>query len=45
VITQDVPGDALALERSQQTVKQGWAKRLREERQARKKDAADAKKP
>ena len=44
VITQDVPGDALALERSQQTVKQGWAKRLREERLARKKDAADAKK-
>jgi bifunctional UDP-N-acetylglucosamine pyrophosphorylase/glucosamine-1-phosphate N-acetyltransferase len=45
VITQDVPGDALALERSQQTVKQGWAKRLREERLARKKDAVDAKKP
>src|SRR6185437_10545264 len=43
VITEDVPADALALERSQQTVKEGWAKRLREERLARKKDAADAK--
>ena len=29
VITKDVPPDALALERSQQTVKEGWAKRLR----------------
>ena len=29
VITKDVPADALALERSQQTVKEGWAKRLR----------------
>jgi len=30
VITRDVPADALALERSEQTVKPGWAKRLRE---------------
>jgi bifunctional UDP-N-acetylglucosamine pyrophosphorylase / glucosamine-1-phosphate N-acetyltransferase len=30
VITKDVPADALALERSPQTVKEGWAKRLRE---------------
>ena len=45
VITKDVPDDALALERSQQTVKEGWAKRLRAERLARKKDASDAKKP
>jgi bifunctional UDP-N-acetylglucosamine pyrophosphorylase/glucosamine-1-phosphate N-acetyltransferase len=44
VITKDVPGDALALERSQQTVKEGWAKRLRDERLARKKDASDGKK-
>jgi bifunctional UDP-N-acetylglucosamine pyrophosphorylase/glucosamine-1-phosphate N-acetyltransferase len=29
VITRDVPADALALERAQQTVKEGWAKRLR----------------
>ena len=29
VITRDVPADALALERTQQTVKEGWAKRLR----------------
>jgi bifunctional UDP-N-acetylglucosamine pyrophosphorylase/glucosamine-1-phosphate N-acetyltransferase len=29
VITRDVPADALALERSEQTVKEGWAKRLR----------------
>ena len=29
VITKDVPADALALERCQQTVKEGWAKRLR----------------
>ena len=45
VITKDVPDDALALERSQQTVKEGWAKRLRDERLARKKDASDGKKP
>jgi bifunctional UDP-N-acetylglucosamine pyrophosphorylase/glucosamine-1-phosphate N-acetyltransferase len=32
VITEDVPADALALERSQQTVKEGWARRLRETR-------------
>jgi bifunctional UDP-N-acetylglucosamine pyrophosphorylase/glucosamine-1-phosphate N-acetyltransferase len=29
VITRDVPADALALERAQQTIKEGWAKRLR----------------
>ena len=29
VITKDVPADALALERAQQTIKEGWAKRLR----------------
>ncbi|MGN6570264.1 MAG: bifunctional UDP-N-acetylglucosamine diphosphorylase/glucosamine-1-phosphate N-acetyltransferase GlmU [Pseudolabrys sp.] len=45
VITKDVPGDALAIERAQQTVKEGWAKRLREVRLARKKGGADAKKP
>jgi bifunctional UDP-N-acetylglucosamine pyrophosphorylase / glucosamine-1-phosphate N-acetyltransferase len=28
-ITQDVPGDALALGRSRQVVKEGWAARLR----------------
>jgi bifunctional UDP-N-acetylglucosamine pyrophosphorylase/glucosamine-1-phosphate N-acetyltransferase len=30
VITRDVPADALALGRSRQTVKEGWASRLRE---------------
>ena len=30
VITRDVPAESLALERSQQVVKEGWAKRLRE---------------
>jgi bifunctional UDP-N-acetylglucosamine pyrophosphorylase/glucosamine-1-phosphate N-acetyltransferase len=30
VITRDVPADALAVERSQQTVKEGWAKRFRD---------------
>jgi bifunctional UDP-N-acetylglucosamine pyrophosphorylase/glucosamine-1-phosphate N-acetyltransferase len=30
VITQDVPADSLALERSTQTIKPGWAKRLRQ---------------
>jgi bifunctional UDP-N-acetylglucosamine pyrophosphorylase/glucosamine-1-phosphate N-acetyltransferase len=30
VITMDVPDDSLALGRGQQTVKEGWAKRLRE---------------
>jgi bifunctional UDP-N-acetylglucosamine pyrophosphorylase/glucosamine-1-phosphate N-acetyltransferase len=29
VITQDVPGDALALERSQQEVREGWAAKFR----------------
>jgi bifunctional UDP-N-acetylglucosamine pyrophosphorylase/glucosamine-1-phosphate N-acetyltransferase len=37
VITKDVPADALALERSQQTVKEGWAKRLRDLKSAGKK--------
>jgi bifunctional UDP-N-acetylglucosamine pyrophosphorylase/glucosamine-1-phosphate N-acetyltransferase len=36
VITRDVPADALALERSQQTVKQGWAKAFRDRKSARK---------
>lgn len=45
VITKDVPADALSLERAQQTVKDGWAKRLREMRLPRKKDAEAAKKP
>jgi bifunctional UDP-N-acetylglucosamine pyrophosphorylase / glucosamine-1-phosphate N-acetyltransferase len=30
VITRDVPDDALAVERSQQTMREGWAKRFRE---------------
>ncbi len=30
VITRDVPADALAVERSEQTVKEGWAKRFRD---------------
>jgi bifunctional UDP-N-acetylglucosamine pyrophosphorylase/glucosamine-1-phosphate N-acetyltransferase len=30
VITRDVPDDALALERGQQTAREGWAKRFRE---------------
>ncbi len=29
VVTKDVPADALALTRGEQTIKQGWAKRLR----------------
>ena len=29
VITRDVPADALALERAEQTIKEGWARRLR----------------
>jgi bifunctional UDP-N-acetylglucosamine pyrophosphorylase/glucosamine-1-phosphate N-acetyltransferase len=37
VITRDVPADALAIGRGQQVVKQGWAARLRELRQGRKK--------
>ena len=45
VITKDVPADALAIGRGQQTVKEGWAKRLRETWLLRKKDAGDAKKP
>jgi bifunctional UDP-N-acetylglucosamine pyrophosphorylase/glucosamine-1-phosphate N-acetyltransferase len=30
VITRDVPEDSLAVERSEQTVREGWAKRFRE---------------
>jgi bifunctional UDP-N-acetylglucosamine pyrophosphorylase/glucosamine-1-phosphate N-acetyltransferase len=30
VVTEDVPADALALSRTEQTVKEGWAKRLRQ---------------
>jgi bifunctional UDP-N-acetylglucosamine pyrophosphorylase/glucosamine-1-phosphate N-acetyltransferase len=37
VITKDVPSGALALERSQQTIKEGWAERLRSLRSAGKK--------
>ena len=32
VVTEDVPGDALAIARSRQTVKEGWAKRRREQK-------------
>jgi bifunctional UDP-N-acetylglucosamine pyrophosphorylase/glucosamine-1-phosphate N-acetyltransferase len=45
VITKDVPADALALGRGQQTVKEGWAKRLREARILSKNAAPAAKKP
>ena len=38
VITQDVPANALALGRGRQTVKEGWAKRLRERKSAGKTD-------
>lgn len=34
VITQDVPANALALERSPQTVKEGWAKKVQEQKAA-----------
>jgi bifunctional UDP-N-acetylglucosamine pyrophosphorylase / glucosamine-1-phosphate N-acetyltransferase len=37
VITKDVPPDSLALTRAKQTVKEGWAKRLREFARLRKK--------
>ncbi|HEY0224093.1 MAG TPA: DapH/DapD/GlmU-related protein, partial [Pseudolabrys sp.] len=30
VVTKDVPADALAVARTQQTIKEGWAKRLRQ---------------
>jgi bifunctional UDP-N-acetylglucosamine pyrophosphorylase/glucosamine-1-phosphate N-acetyltransferase len=30
VITRDVPDDALAVERGQQTMREGWAKRFRD---------------
>ena len=36
-ITQDVPSDSLAVARSNQVIKQGWAARKREERKAQKK--------
>jgi len=38
VINRDVPGDALAVGRGQQVIKQGWAARLREMRRAGKKN-------
>jgi bifunctional UDP-N-acetylglucosamine pyrophosphorylase/glucosamine-1-phosphate N-acetyltransferase len=37
VITHDVPADALAVGRGRQTVKEGWARRLREHKSATKK--------
>ena len=37
VITRDVPADALSIARGQQVDKEGWAKRFREAKQARKK--------
>ncbi|MBA7715338.1 Bifunctional protein GlmU [subsurface metagenome] len=40
VLTKDVPSDSLALERSDQVIKEGWAKRRRElkkKRQSKKK--------
>ncbi|MGO4715324.1 bifunctional UDP-N-acetylglucosamine diphosphorylase/glucosamine-1-phosphate N-acetyltransferase GlmU [Bradyrhizobium sp. 2TAF24] len=40
VVTRDVPDDALAVERSQQTVRDGWAKRFRDARLARRKPKA-----
>ena len=30
VVTKDVPADSLAVGRAQQTIKEGWAKRLRQ---------------
>jgi bifunctional UDP-N-acetylglucosamine pyrophosphorylase/glucosamine-1-phosphate N-acetyltransferase len=39
VVTKDVPADALALERSEQVIKEGWAVRLREVKELRKKKA------
>ena len=36
VITQNVPNDALAIARGQQTVKPGWAKKYRELKKAKK---------
>jgi bifunctional UDP-N-acetylglucosamine pyrophosphorylase/glucosamine-1-phosphate N-acetyltransferase len=39
VVTKDVPADALALERSEQVIKEGWAARLREVKELRKKKA------
>ena len=38
VVTKDVPADALAVERSQQIVKDGWAARRRAAWAARKKE-------
>jgi bifunctional UDP-N-acetylglucosamine pyrophosphorylase/glucosamine-1-phosphate N-acetyltransferase len=37
VVTKDVPADALALERAEQVIKEGWAARLREVKELRKK--------
>ena len=42
VVTKDVPADALAVARSKQTVKEGWAKRLRQLKGLRKTLAAKA---
>jgi bifunctional UDP-N-acetylglucosamine pyrophosphorylase/glucosamine-1-phosphate N-acetyltransferase len=39
VVTKDVPADALALERAEQVIKEGWAARLREVKELRKKKA------
>jgi bifunctional UDP-N-acetylglucosamine pyrophosphorylase/glucosamine-1-phosphate N-acetyltransferase len=36
VVTKDVPADALAVERGQQVVKDGWAARKRAQRGAKK---------
>lgn len=43
VVTKDVPADALAVERSQQTNKDGWAKRFREAKQRAKAEKAASK--
>jgi len=45
VITKDVPAGALALGRGQQTVKEGWANRLRDARILSKNSAPGSKKP
>jgi bifunctional UDP-N-acetylglucosamine pyrophosphorylase/glucosamine-1-phosphate N-acetyltransferase len=41
VVTKDVPADALAVARSKQTIKEGWAKRLRQLKGLRKTLAAE----
>jgi bifunctional UDP-N-acetylglucosamine pyrophosphorylase/glucosamine-1-phosphate N-acetyltransferase len=42
VVTKDVPADALAVSRAPQTVKEGWAKRLRQVKSLSKKAAKEA---